>query len=226
MSNIRRAINVTNLVASVEAAQVTRVRGNYRAASAIYVQLFDAKALPANGTVPLEVLHVTGIGAFNLALNLNVQEGLVVAFSSTAATLTVATGAGNVGDIVVEGRGLTLTARTTKVVSNANVAGLEIWAASTNPGGRVRLLTLVAKDDDGAPAATYVQLHNKELLDIVEEDVPLRSWKLPANTTIGLDFGDGLVSPAGALSVVASLVPNVYHDPETYTWQFTARIRN
>ena len=61
-------------------------------ASAVCFQLHDATALPANGTVPVFSFLVATKSTVNLPLGdgLSFSKGIVVAGSSTAATLTVA----------------------------------------------------------------------------------------------------------------------------------------
>jgi hypothetical protein len=59
----------------------------------MYLQIFDAASLPADGTVPLAQVRIptTGTGSLDFGESgLPYSDGLVAALSSTAASLTLA----------------------------------------------------------------------------------------------------------------------------------------
>lgn len=58
-------------------------------ATAGFVQLFDAASLPADTTVPLVSLPIPASGAIGLDTPVGGLNGLVVAISTTADTLTI-----------------------------------------------------------------------------------------------------------------------------------------
>lgn len=72
--------------------EIMAVLDNPGTATAVCAMVFDAASLPANGTVPLWRIPMSnGGGGYSFPKGLTLATGLVVAFSSTLATLTVTT---------------------------------------------------------------------------------------------------------------------------------------
>jgi len=86
-----RDIDVSSLVALETSGQLVELWGWNAGGSDVYVQLHDAATLPGNGAVPLEVFKVAAgtSFAFSPSAPLPLASGLVVAASSSRATLTI-----------------------------------------------------------------------------------------------------------------------------------------
>jgi len=87
--------DVTNLVASAAPATLFSVFGFNNSAAVRYVHIFDLAALPADGTVPdfmpFRVPSVTNF-SIQFAKGWAAANGIVIASSSTYATLTITLG--------------------------------------------------------------------------------------------------------------------------------------
>lgn len=85
------ALEASNVIKAVTGTVYT-VRGYNTSGGALFLQLFDAAALPVDTTVPLAVVPIAANSAASFdfgALGLPFTNGLVVALSSTDDTLTI-----------------------------------------------------------------------------------------------------------------------------------------
>ena len=129
---ISRTLAATHAHVSLEPCKVRAIMGNWNGAADVYLQVFDVStnaarakgAIPANGETPLGVINVYAKAPFfySFPVDLVFNHSCVLVFSTTSATLTVVTGAGNTGDIVVEGEGFEATAITTESFQDTGVA--------------------------------------------------------------------------------------------------------
>lgn len=84
---------VASLVVKANAGNLIKVKGWNNQAGTRYIQVFDATALPANGTIPLITHQVSGTSNFEFdcgEFGRPFTTGIVIATSTTATTLTVA----------------------------------------------------------------------------------------------------------------------------------------
>jgi hypothetical protein len=204
MQNTRESFTVTRQVTSVEPCTLNSVRGNWTPAADYWVQVFDAKALPDNGAVPKQSFMVYGKAPFEQSFSepLQMARGCVVAFSSTEATLTIAAGGGNTGDIVADGEGFATTGVGTEVggigAGDEAVEVLEVW---TDANGPRKLMRLEIVSTSAADA--YAMIFAKDSPE--DGDKPLQAILVKAGQTKVCDFSSEGWSPktTSAAGVVA-----------------------
>lgn len=137
---IRTAPTAKSLIVSAVPALFYRVNGFYETAGSTdaYMMLFDATAVPANGTTPLK----SWVAQANFEINEHVSDGIpcltgiVLVLSTTKDTLTIITGGdtGNIQCEYEESRTLAIIPSTSNILGNGNVNYLQIWADGGTPG--------------------------------------------------------------------------------------------
>lgn len=81
----------TSLVVGAGATVMVQLLATNLTSTAGYVQIFDASELPSNGAAPLVSVPIPGSGAVGLDTPIGGLNGIVVAISTTAETLTIST---------------------------------------------------------------------------------------------------------------------------------------
>jgi hypothetical protein len=92
MKNATTTVYASSLVVSELGATVHGVSGYNSKASAQFIQLYDASALPADGSVPKVVISVAATSNFSIDFGFQGREfkaGVVIGNSSTAPTKTI-----------------------------------------------------------------------------------------------------------------------------------------
>ena len=83
----------TSLVIKASPGKLLMLTAYNNNGAARFIQLFNATALPGNGAVPVMIISVPTLGTFSFPIpnlsGMDFSTGIVVANSTTAATLTV-----------------------------------------------------------------------------------------------------------------------------------------
>jgi hypothetical protein len=141
-------------VVSTDPTLLMRCRGRWNGAGAAYVQIHDARSLPADTAVPKARKAVAAGAEWDFGeLDLWCANGVVMAFSSTESTLTVATGAGNNG--VVEAEGSVPSPRGTLSLGTDTDGEVAVWTDANGPKQLVEVV-VVAGNVDGDPSYVMV----------------------------------------------------------------------
>lgn len=208
------ALAVASATVATSAGHFTRIQGYFNGAADRWLQLHDAKVLPANGAVPLRVWPLYATAPFDQNFQndgVTFANGCVFAVSSTQATLTASA---DTMDVYVNGE-------QAQDVSDVSIAGdystddevLQVWADSAGPK---KLVRLEASDEGIDSGGVYVQIH---AADTPATDKIVASFLLTNGGTIDKSFGDGLVpfrkdgaTRYDGCTIAVSLVQNAY-DP-------------
>lgn len=170
------------------------IQGYFRAPTTDqWLQVHDAAALPSNGAVPLKVYPLQAASAFSWRFDptgIPLVNGLVLAVSTTEATLTVGTGV-NVADwdVDIEEFERRITGLTES--SGAALDELTLWSDSeSNSAKRVYYLTAA----NTAGGTRYLmQFATVQPLDGAK---PVNVWTILNNATVVLNFGTDGMTPA------------------------------
>jgi len=205
-----------SIVVSAFACQIKEVHGYHSGATDAWLQIFDAKQLPADTTVPVAVYPLYATAPFQVIfpVDLNLTTGCVVVVSSTAATLTVSA------------QKITLFAfgSSTAYVSSVTVAGKWSDSASADDVDYLDVFTsaamlyeIRAKQKTDIDAPIYVQVFfDKQYSELVpDETIPDLCRTIAdgdTDTVHVFAFGkDGKALTKCCVS--ASLDPEVYSAP-------------
>jgi hypothetical protein len=191
----KTSFGVTNVVASTMPCSMVRVQG-YNSGVDAWLQIFNLSELPTNGAVPLKSFAIPQTLAFSWAFdptNLDLGIGLVVALSTTEATLTIGTG-GNVMDVEVDFQENCIIPNNCSTSGDMTTAchTLTVWAKDTSAPVKQGLNTLyrvLAVDSGGVD--TYLQVFSDTPST---GNIPVAQVFLPASVETECNFGDsGLV---------------------------------
>lgn len=184
---LKQALAVTNTVASAEPCLLYELKGVWSGAAVAYLQIYDAKALPDDAVVPKISIALAAASAFSFTFQspIKLDRGCVIGFSSTNATKTISTGAGNTGNIFAVtdyayATAITVEATAENIVSVTNsepiiLKGIQVTGDSSTDN----YLMIFAK-----PAPEYI-------------DSPIFKQLVLAGETKVLCFGDGIVIGEG-----------------------------
>ncbi len=143
-------LNISSQVVKTFAMTLNSFSGSFNGSTADrFLQIYDAKVLPANGAVPLRVYDLFQGSAFswNFPTGLVLTTGLVFAVSTTEETLTIST---DKIELMVDGISSAFDDSGTTVVGDYTTdqlaAPYQIWAEAAGPLllKRIELTTLVA----------------------------------------------------------------------------------
>jgi hypothetical protein len=193
MSQLRSysAYGVTSKVVATHGCSLVSLDGVYHGAGAEYLVIFDAAALPANGTAPLKEFFLPTAGPtplpslFQTLGPIKLNTGCVIAISTSKETLTASASEMDVHGEIEEFE-FPIVGATFNSVSQDSV---QVWADGDGPK---RILRFTGTNTDAA--ASYIQLfaHSPNA-----DDVPLHVWPIGAfdgaNPTLKLSFGDGYI---------------------------------
>lgn len=159
-----------SVVVSAFACQIKEVLGYHSGAADAWLQVFDAKQLPADGTAPVAVYPLYATAPFQVIFpaELGLTTGCVVAVSSTAATLTISTqkimlfAFGSSADYV---SGVTVGGKWSDSASAAKDEILDVFTSAAT------LYEIRAKQATDNDIAIYVQVFfDKEESELVTDD--------------------------------------------------------
>lgn len=181
-----KAYGVVSSVVTTSTMQIDRVQGYFRGAVASWLQFHDAKALPANGAVPIKSFLQPTTSAFHWGFDpgeLVVSNGLVVVMSTTEGTLTASA---EVSDFLVDGEqtfddtGASTTGDYTTAVQTRN-----IWLQANGPK---RLLRLEFTALTGAGSTLYAKIFAHDSPSFVTSQRPLVTINLTIGTSKDVFF--------------------------------------
>ena len=167
---------------------VVCIQGVFNGAGADhYIQLYDAKALPANGdnATIKKYEEIVGAGAkvFIELTDLKFDNGCVFAISSTSGNLTVATGTDTFTGTLEGFTDINDTGWTVVGDYTTPDDSLQVWADSAGPKRLVRL-EFTSTSDAGADRYAAVRARDSS-------GATLRILLLPQLTSVQFFFGDG-----------------------------------
>jgi len=170
---------VTNKVVNTSPMSVDRVQGYFRGAVPSWLQLHDAKKLPANGAVPFKTFQQPTAAAFHWGFDpgeINTSTGFVVAISTTEATLTISAELADIqvdGEAALDDTGFTSVGDYTTAIQNQTV-----WSSANGPHTlrRVEFTAL-----SGAGASLYAKVYGNEAPLVGQ--LPLATMKLTIGTS-------------------------------------------
>lgn len=185
------AIGQASVVVHTCGCSITRIQGNSTANG--WLQLHDAKRLPANASVPLRTWPIFTDAPFDENFqndDIQLLVGCVLAFSSTRATLTISA---STFDIYVNGESAWDNTGAT-VVGDYTTADevLQVWAqdtAAVRLSPKYKLVRLEVRDV-GAGGDVFVQVHAS---DTPATNKIVASIPLASDSFIDAQFGDGLL---------------------------------
>lgn len=182
-----KAYDVASAVVQPAGGFLKRLAGTFRGntSTATWIQLHDAKALPANGAVPKRSWQVSDESPFQqtwLEVDFVFENGLVVALSTTEDELTLAS---ETMDLFVEGESPFNLLGTTTVGDLTTGDDLLQVTADGTPKTLVRL-EFTALSDFGA--TMYAMLFCKS--PTTGDVSPFPYIELPANTSVDSFFGE------------------------------------
>jgi len=154
--------------------------------------------------------------------------GCVIMFSSTAATLTEVTGAGNVGEITVYGEGFEASAVCTELGDlTTGLISLDVWTAAQATIHRFLKRLDVVADSDADDVAYIVFASNK--VEDLDDSVTGATYigTIPKNGTYTFDFGSGLLLPYKGedACLTLSLTTSLFGTPvASNKWKIRANI--
>jgi len=177
------SLAVASKVVHTAAANLTHVHGNFMGAVADrWLQLHDAKAVPANGVAPKMVwpLYNAGVGTptpFDIVENLACAVGVVFVVSTTRATLTIST---DTMDLFVHGDSVFDTTGVTEAGDYTTGTPAQIvWPTGEGPN---RLLRLEFTALTAFGAVLYAKVFADDLAPVAG-DQPLVQMPLRNNTS-------------------------------------------
>ncbi len=209
---------VASKVVKTFAMEATRVRGQKVAINDRFLQIHDAKAVPANGAVPKRSFNIYGTAPFDFDLRqtsaLSFTNGMVVAVSTTQATLTLDT---DTIDLFVTGQSeIDDTGWSTAGDYTTVDEVLQVWAQAAAYKGLRRL-------EVTAVGESWIQIH--------AQDTPttasiVAAFPIGASSSVDLFFGDsngfGFVPEKfiagvryGGCTIAMSLAADAYDPPGT-----------
>jgi hypothetical protein len=184
------SLAVASKVVHTAAVSLAMVQGYFNGSTANrWLQLFDAKALPANGTVPLRSWPLYMTAPFEQDFktdHVSLLDGCVFAVSTTQATLTISA---DTMDLYVNGTSPWDNTGASVVGDYTTTIGvdglLQIWADSAGPKTLLRLEVV----DTAAGGDMYVQIHAG---DTPSADTLVAAFVMPENSSKDFFFGTGL----------------------------------
>jgi hypothetical protein len=218
-TNIYSLVAVKSLVVADKPATLFRVTGYLAGATAGFLQVHDAAALPAEGAVPVWTKAVAAAAAFDVDLGVEgvvCKTGCVLVFSTTEVTKTIFVNANDKGTLQIDcERGDAVEGGATALAC-ASVDKKEVAA-----GKQIVSLSVIG---DTADCAGYLQMYTgAEPADGAIPN-PAMTWPLDELAVLELYFGvNGLGGGPTACWVVFSLEENVLTYDATYL--FTGTIR-
>jgi hypothetical protein len=191
-------------------SRITKIHGFKIAANDRFLQLHDTKATPAAAAVPLRVWPIYGTAPFGEGFiqdGVQLQYGCTLVVSTTANTYTASA---ETVDLFVNGASVWDNTGVSTIGDYTTLDEvLQVWAEAAGPKNLVRL-----EVTDAIGLEVYVQIHAS---DVPATDKIVESFVLPANGTLDLFFGDGLVpirQIAGVLyngcTIAISFTPATY----------------
>lgn len=181
---LKQALAVTNTVASTEPCSLYELKGVWSGAAVAYLQIYDAKALPNEGAAPKISIALPAASAFSITFQspIKLDRGCVIGFSSTNATKTVATGAGNTGNIFAVTDYAAATALTTESSADGTVS-----VTNSEP----IILKSIKAGAEASAVDCEVKLYTKA--SPAEGDSPIWEGTVKGNQSRTWSFGDGIV---------------------------------
>lgn len=181
------AYGVTNAVLSTHECCLSRIQGYFRGAVDSWLQIHDAKALPANGVVPLKSYQLPNAAPFSWAFDpaeLPLANGLVVAISTTEGTLTISA---ELADFLADVWQLPQVSGTSVAGDYTTaVSSLSVWSNATGSAAVKRLFRIEASD---ATLSTTRYLMLFTATQSGDGGTPVQSWPITDAGSIDLDFG-------------------------------------
>lgn len=183
------ALGVAQAAVNTAGCTISRVQGNFLGASDAWLQLHDAKQLPANGTAPLRVWPLYSNAPFDWNFQndaISVANGIFLVVSSTRATLTLSASTMDLfvnGESSFDSRGLTEIGDYVSIVSD-----MAVWLDAAGPKRLMRLEVTDAADTTDS----YVQIHAG---DTPATDKIVGSFLLRQGESIDCRFGPLGFSP-------------------------------
>lgn len=179
------SLAVTNKIVTTNPMSLDRVQGIFRGSTADrFLQLFNLKALPADGVVPLRQWPLYMAAPFDQNFqndSIALSVGCVFAVSTSDGFLTISA---DTMDIYVNGLQSVDTTGTTAVGDyTTGVASRSIWATGT--ANRLRRLEFTALTAAGA--TLYAKIFGKST-GLVAGDMPIWQGLLVNNTTKEFPF--------------------------------------
>lgn len=168
------------------ALTVRGISGYFNGAVNSYLLFFDAKAVPANGTVPLRgfPIYPTAPFAQPWTEEFEVSNGLVWAVSTTLATLTISA---ETVDVFIEvDSAYDDTGTSTAGDYTTAIEVLQVWASANGPK---KLKRIEITPITGSGNNSYLLL----FADDAKTGKIIAVWELTTNTAHDFFFGDGLV---------------------------------
>lgn len=146
------ALGVIGLAAFTGPVAINTLTGNWRGATAAWVQIHNRTTAPTNGVVPMMTIPVAAVGAFAFPQfengGLVCSAGCWVGFSTTEATYTAVDGLGaNIGNIFVEVDDYETPYTGTSSATGSGSDTLSVWGS-----GPKRLVQLTVTIGSGASA--------------------------------------------------------------------------
>jgi len=235
-----KAYNVASAVVHPAGGYINRLAGTFIGGSSTttYLQIHDAKEVPANGTVPLRSWQVSDASPFQqtwIETELTFLNGCVICWSTTENSLTASA---ETGDIFVEGESpYDNTGYSTAGDLTTADDVLQVWADSAGPKVLKRIeFTKIAN----AGETVYGLLFTKD--SPVAGDVsPFPSIAIPNTESIDARFdevnllsqGTGVVSGSiktnngtlyDGLTVAISITSGVLTSPEEADTYYAIRV--
>jgi hypothetical protein len=189
--NVVNAVGVTQKVASYGPCSLQAIVGTWRGAADVYLQVYNEQEDPGNGVsdyVFCQLVYAAAAFTIELPLGIPLERGCFVVFSTTAATLTEASGTGNVGDLAVFGDGMEsadLLTEAGSMLAGAEVA--TVWSAA-NAAVALKLKRLEVTAFADADAVAYIQLYPLASGDSTAGVKPLFVRKIVPSEVIDMWF--------------------------------------
>lgn len=201
-----KTLAATSATICTQGGEVHRIHGFWDGAAAAYLQIHDAVTLPADTAVPLFTYEVQADTEFTIEFNppLVVASGAFACFSSTRATKTLSTGAGNVGDFIGAVETLEPAGLTQGTIGGVDDGGAALWTDET--GSKLYRVQV-----SGAAASRWLQVH--ALGEMTDQAVPLFSHPLDGgacDVCFGRDGWAVNAAADGSCFIVASSTALTY----------------
>ena len=187
---------VLSAVVKTFACKLTRIQCSYAGGADGWVQFFDAKALPANGANPkFELKMFAGSVRFDEFTDLSFSTGCVIAVSTTAAVLTIASAGAELTGLLEGETPINDTGWLTTGDYTTADAELQVWADAAGPKFLMRL-EITNLTDAGADRYISIRpLNSGTTYNAVAMPKPV--IKIGATSSLDLFFGSGGYSPFG-----------------------------
>lgn len=174
---------------------VIRIQGVFDGSGADhYLQLYDAKVLPANGDnasiKKYEEVVQAGARVFTEFTDLKFSNGCVLAISTTSGDLTIATGTDTFTGLLEGESAINDTGWTVAGDYTSADADLQVWADAAGPKNLVRL-EFTTLTDAGADRYACIRASNSGA-GFYDVAVAKSVLLLPRQTSVQFFFGDGL----------------------------------